>query len=52
MYIPSIPEQLNPEKFVARKYFKMTSADFSDAGSKTIEDMGRKWTKSQWSKKS
>ena len=51
MSIHSIPEHLNPEKFVARKYFKMTSADFSDAGSRTIEDMGSKWAKANGLKK-
>ena len=49
--IASIPKHLNPEKFVASNYSKMTSSDFLYSGANTIEDMGRKWAKAHGLKK-
>ena len=50
-YIASIPTYLNPEKFVASNYSKMTSSDFLYSGDNTIEDMGKKWAKANGLKK-
>lgn len=50
--VGSIPEEMNPEKYVSLSQPKLASADFLTGGNHLVVDTGRKWAKAQGFKKS